>query len=173
MHSSVQLLALSAQLCVGTIFIWTGLSKLANPAPIRHTMAVLGILSSVPAAFVLAIAEVGAGAALILASNPWLASVPVAILALTFLFAATSALHRHLVVDCACFGSQAGTPLGWRQIAVLPLWLAVAFSAVIVPPTFSALRPTFLLGALLIIALSALVILRPQYRENRAQRLAR
>lgn len=59
-----------------------------------------------------------------------------ALMALTFAAAGLYALATRRVVACNCFGTGGGERLGWRQVALLPVWLAVCLLAQVGEPSW-------------------------------------
>lgn len=159
---------------VGTavLLVWAGASKLAEPAPIRTTIAALGVPWAPGVAMVLGLAELAAGSALVLLPGSLLTALPIICLACAFGAAAALALVRKVQVDCACLTAAASAPLGWRQLAALPAWIVVAATVLVVPAWLPAERVTLALLTWSIVSFLILWRLVPLYIEHRAQRRA-
>ena len=107
-----------------------------------------------------------------LAPGSWITAGGIAALAVTFALAASLALYRGLHLECACFGSSSSAPLGWRQLAMAPMWLALAASLMLVPPAFGGQRLPLTFAVVAVIATGVVIRLSPLLREHRAQRQA-
>lgn len=176
MNQVIQVSVLAVQVLVAMLFVWAGASKFAQPGPIRTTISALRMpwspaldLALVPA---LGSCEIAAGLALLLLPGRWVTAILISGLACLFGAAALLAIIRHVRVECACFGSSASAPLGWRQLGLLPVWLAVAASVITIPSALPEDRPALAFIALTIGTIRALWTLLPLYVEHRAQRIA-
>jgi hypothetical protein len=172
MREGIQAAALLAQIATAMLFVWAGASKFAQPGPIRTTIAALKMAWSPALALALASCEIAAGLALLLLPGRWLTAILISALACLFSAAALFATIRHLHVECACFGSSRSALLGWRQLALLPAWLAVAASVIGIPPVLIEDRLALTFTALAILAGRALWSLMPLFAEHRAQWIA-
>jgi hypothetical protein len=165
----IPLAALGLQIATAVVFVLAGSTKLANPVAIRRTISVLGIPRSTELAAVLGTLELGAGLALMLLPGQRLTALFVAILALLFGGAAGFAIIRNISVDCACLGSIASAPLGWRQLALTVVWLGSSVSIVTVPVALPSDRLALAVVVNALIAIFTLSQLRPLIREHKIQ----
>lgn len=165
----------AAQLVLATVFVHAATAKLRSPADLRRTLERLGVwpaLAGGLAASVIA-AELAAGLGLLaVPSSPW-PRVLVVLLGFGFAAAGLAALASRQQIACACFGGSRPGRLGWRQVAWLPVWLALAAMAQWRPPGWS------LEQGLLGVSLLALGLLAWQlpaelriWRQLRGDRLA-
>ena len=168
----VPLAALGLQTVTATVFVLAGCTKLANPAPISRTVAALGIPRSSVVAAALGSLEVGAGLALVLVPGRWFTALWIAALAVVFGGAAGLAIVRNVRVECACLGSTASAPLGWRQLGLTVVWLGTSASVVTVPVGLPADRIAITFIVVALIAILELIRLIPLVLEHRAQRVA-
>lgn len=134
MPDPILLFATSVRLCLGLVFVVAGASKLLRQSSIRHVIAEYRLLPQegiAPAAFGLAIGEIGIGLMLILSFLPPLA-VPAIVSAAALLsllsVAVASALLRGIAVPCGCSLILNGHVVTWatfaRNQALLALLLA-------------------------------------------------
>jgi hypothetical protein len=149
-----------------------GSSKVAGPERIRRTIEALGVPWTSTLACALGVVELSAGLALLLLPGQWITASLVATLALVFASSGALALIRNARVDCGCFGSLAAVPLGWRQLALTPAWLATAFSVVASPVALPDGRLTLSFAAIAIASVLTLLRLFPLFSEHRVQRRA-
>jgi uncharacterized membrane protein YphA (DoxX/SURF4 family) len=125
------LIATSARLCLGLVFVASGASKLLRQSSIRHVIAQYRLLprdSVAPAALGLAIGEIGAGSLLMLSFLPSLATaaiVSAATLLCLFSAAVASALLRGIVVPCGCSLILNGHVVTWATFARNQVLLAL------------------------------------------------
>jgi len=153
-------------------FFWAGAWKLAAPRSIQATLEILGLPGGAGLAASLGAVEIIAAVTMIVLPGSWVPAALIIALAGIFGSAAVVALRRRLQVDCACFGPLASGELGWRQIALVPLWILVAASLLTIAPALPEDRPEIVGVILAAVIAVALVILVPLYREHRAQRVA-
>lgn len=152
------------------VLIWAGASKLAEPASIRRTIQALQLPVVQMLAMALGVLESGAGLALVLLPGQWVTALWIFGLAAIFAAAAALAIFRDLDVDCACLGSIRSARLGWRQLALMPLWLGIAGSVVAVPIGLPIDRLGVAFGVIALLWLGALSKLMPLMIEHRIQR---
>jgi hypothetical protein len=117
---------------VAAVVIATGLwaaaiAKLVRPESIRVTLIALGapVRHSWAAVYVVVAAEASAALLLVIAPRSPLSFAVVVALFGAFAVAGAVALRAHAPIACACFGSS-DKPLGWRQLAQLPVVTAMA-----------------------------------------------
>jgi hypothetical protein len=172
MNAYFQLATLLAQSLAAMILLSAGCSKLVQPAAIQRTLRSLELPFSLALALALGILELTAGLALILLPGERVTAVCIAVLAVAFACAASVALLRGVEVDCACLGSSDSSPLGWRQLAFTPVWLAIGASVLVVPAALPEDRPALALVVILIVSIEAIRKLIPLLVEHRIQRTA-
>lgn len=168
-------LAVAARLALAAAFLFSALSKVLTVAALRDTLDRLGLPSSLArftAPAVVAVEAVAAVGLVVAPRSPW---PPVLVMALAAGFAAAGAttLVTRRRVACRCFGNVGRGLLGWRQLALLPLWLALAALALWRPPGWSGQQGVAVLGTVLIglVAVQVPAVLRP-LRRLQADRLA-
>lgn len=175
MTGAVRLLPAASQAILATVFTVAALSKVLELPDLQRTLERLGTrqTSSRPAALGLVTIEFVTGVAL--ASAPLMAWPRVLVVALAVAFAAAGvkALLTKQQISCSCFGPMRPGLLGWRQIVLLPCWIALAVLASLGPPDWSISEG--LLG--LATVLSGLTLCRIPaqlhlWRELRADRVA-
>lgn len=124
-------LGAAVQIVAAAVLLLAGAQKLASPAKFAATVRTLRL----PGVRVLAVgvpmAEV-ATAVLVLTRPTW-AAAPVAALGAGFGAAGLMAVRQKTVVACACFGPLDTGFLGLRQVALAPVWFAVAAAIAVVP----------------------------------------
>jgi uncharacterized membrane protein YphA (DoxX/SURF4 family) len=119
---------LLARVALGAVFMWSGVSKLRDPAWPANA-ARFGLPA--PLAMPLAYGELGLGALLAAqVAPPWPSWAALGLLAL-FTGAAASHAARHDDVPCGCFGSASHRPTTWRTVARNVGLCAVALLATI------------------------------------------
>jgi len=163
------MLALAVQAGAAVVLLFAGAGKLAQPAGIRQTIGALG-LPGRPAALAaaLAVVELAAAAALVVAPGSLVTAAAVLGLGLVFALAGAAAMARPVRVHCACLGPALSGELGVRQLLSLPLWVAVAASGVAVrPEPFLDVRPELLVALIVAVTLAVLVRMVPLAREHR------
>lgn len=153
------------------VLLFAGSSKLAEPARIGETLAALSI--SWPwAGTTLALLELAAGAGLVLAPDSLVTALLVIGLGIAFSCAGAFAVLHRIRVECACVGPLLDGILGVRQIALLPVWMAVAVVGLISPAGSSADERTQVLSVLVVVlCVGATLRLFPIAQEHRTLRL--
>lgn len=109
-------------------FVGAGTAKLAAPASTASALRSLSAptRAAVPTVVLLSATEITCGLLLALHPGP-LAAVLVVVLAVSFALAGAVALTRDEPISCGCFGATASSHLlGWRQIAMLTVWIPLA-----------------------------------------------
>ncbi len=172
MNEASRALVMIAQALTAALFVWAGTAKIAQANPVRATISALGFGRPRAIASALGVAEVSVGLGLLLLPGHPVTALLLGGLACMFGLAGLLALVRGLHVECACFGSHGAAPLGWRQLALMPVWLAIAVSVLAVPPTLADERVAVTLAVLAMVAVLAASRLMPLYLEHRVQRLA-
>jgi uncharacterized membrane protein YphA (DoxX/SURF4 family) len=161
--------ALLAQITTAVIFLSSGISKMVEPTPIKRTLTALGVPEPSVVAPALGSLEVITAVTIVILGGGWVPALLLAVLACLFCVAAVMAMARGIKVSCACLGSSRTAPLGWRQLALLPVWLAVASSAVATRTVLANDRVPILFGVLLLVAVPSLWHIGGLYAEHRAQ----
>ena len=107
--------ALIAAVVVGVIVVWAGAAKLVSGGAWHESVASAGVPMVVLRG--LPFVEVGLGALTVV--RLWLPVVPLALALLLVLFTLwiVAAMRREVVPPCACFGSRASEPVGWKHVA--------------------------------------------------------
>lgn len=176
----LELLAAFTALVLGALFLGAATAKLEQPSLFAATLRELGI--GPPAlvragALLVPLAELAAGAALVVRPGAALALLPALVLVLAFAGAGLLAMTKRHPVRCSCWGARsAQSELGVRQVAVLPLWLsALALVARAGPgaawPASSGLAVLAVVVLALLVAPRAVRVVRLA-RELAAQRRA-
>jgi len=114
---------------VGALLVYTGSGKVASPRRLTETLEGLRLSALATPAFVrgLGLAEIGLGWFLA-AADWWLVSVLVVVLGTGFAVVGIYAVRKGLHVACNCIGNS-DKPLGYRQVALLLVWLLVGWIA--------------------------------------------
>lgn len=120
------LLGATVQLAAALALVVAATGKLARPRAFTATLQALDVPWTGPVRAAVVVAELGAAAALVTAPGAPTTQVAVVGLGAAFALVGVVAWARGEQVECACFGGGSGSPLGLRQVAALPLWLAVA-----------------------------------------------
>jgi uncharacterized membrane protein YphA (DoxX/SURF4 family) len=97
------------RLCLGGLFVYTGVVKLADPTAFAveiHNYQLFPALAPILAGSLPAI-ELAVGGALVLGPRPWLRAGALSCVALMVVFTAavTSAVARGINISCGCFGA--------------------------------------------------------------------
>lgn len=126
------------------LLIFAGVEKLAVPGNIRRTLSALGFSRcwTMNVSVGLALTEVTLGGILLWARG-WFVAAVLAILGCSFAAAGLAALRQDDPIECNCLGTKAGK-LGMQQVALLPVWLAVAAACALVDTSnLNWVRPLF------------------------------
>lgn len=123
----------AAQLLLACIFGRAVLNKTVPGRSLRPVVSQIGFPDDIARIVALGVVGLEASAAVGLAIAParLFPYLLVAILAVAFACAGGWALVTGRRIECGCFGSSRGRPLGWRQLAALPLWLALSAAAAV------------------------------------------
>jgi hypothetical protein len=115
-------------LAVSGVLLWAGLEKLRAGRAFHATLAGLGIPLSVRPGLRYAVPAVEITIAAALLLNPAAEWPDVGVATLGFVFAAAGllAVRSGRSIECACLGATGHSRPGWRQVYLLPAWLAVA-----------------------------------------------
>ena len=107
--------ALIAAVVVGVIVVWAGAAKLVSGGAWHESVASAGVPRVVLRG--LPFVEVTLGSLTVV--RLWLPVVPLALALLLVLFTLwiVAAMRREVVPPCACFGSRASEPVGWKHVA--------------------------------------------------------
>ncbi len=170
LDQGVPYLVLVFQLLAAVTLIHSGGMKLAEPSAIRHAVEALDIPHAPTMAALLALLELGTAVTLILLPGNLFTVALIVTLASIFTTTAALALHRHVQVECACFSSSGSSTLGWRQVVLAPVWLAVAVSVIAAPVVLADQRPTLTLVMVGVVTIGAVTRLLPLLIEHRVQR---
>ncbi|HNT00588.1 MAG TPA: MauE/DoxX family redox-associated membrane protein [Candidatus Saccharicenans sp.] len=123
------------RLIVGGVFIWAGVSKIADPLSfaqdVRNYQLVGPALSFLTAIF-LPWVELIAGLWLIIGIYPKSSALLISSLLLFFIVLVLITMARGLDVDCGCFGTFS-RQADWRLIAEDSLWLALSLALLFSP----------------------------------------
>jgi len=160
-------------LALAGVLLWSGLDKLRDRVPNAATLRRLGVTARLagPAAGGVALLEVVVALGLVWRPGATWVLAGVAALATAFAAAGALALRQDEPIHCSCFAG-AGGRLGWRQLALLPAWLAAAtwlHAAPVAPAASAAARFAFV--ALALASLRAAVVWRAR-GEARGDRLS-
>lgn len=91
--------------------------------------------------------------------------VLVVILGIAFAVAGLTAVASKRRIRCNCIGQIGSSNLGWRQVQLLPAWLALAAVAQAQPPRWSSGE-----GALIVCCILSALVLWQMARERRLWR---
>ncbi|MCX5065807.1 hypothetical protein OOJ91_07930 [Micromonospora lupini] len=119
----------SVRIVAAAVLLYTAGQKLAAPAAFRHTLVALRMPHPRGLSVLVSGVELVTAVLLLTAPRAWVTAGLVVALGGSFAGAATIALVRGASVRCACFGGTSEAKLGWTQLALLPIWLAVAATA--------------------------------------------
>ncbi|MFI6238386.1 DoxX family protein [Micromonospora sp. NPDC050795] len=117
----------SVRFLAAAVLLYSGAQKLVAPGAIRQTLAALRLPSPPVLAVMVGAAELITAVLLLAAPRVWVTPTLVVALGASFAGAAALALTRGESVRCACFGRGSETKLGSTQLALLPVWLGVAW----------------------------------------------
>lgn len=165
----------ASQILLAGAFMLGSLSKVLAVRNFQTTLISLGLGETLakPAAAGVIVLEFIIGLSLVLVpSRPW-PRIVVAVLAIGFAVAGVAALRTKRRISCNCFGSVWRGVLGWRQLALLPVWLILVVLAQLRPPTWRS-DHVFLGLAVLLSALVWWQLVRELklWHEMRQERLA-
>ena len=93
--------------CIAAVFLWSGITKLLDPASFGVLIDAYGLIPKscvIPAAILLSLLEVIAGAGLVLNIRGSLATITG--LMILFIVILSYGIHMGLDIDCGCFGPQ-------------------------------------------------------------------
>ena len=121
--------ALAAAVVVGVVVVWAGAAKLVSGGAWYESV----ISAGVPPVLLrgLPILEITLGSLTVV--RLWLPFIPLILAGLLTLFTLwiVVVMRREVVPPCACFGSRASEPVGWkhvgRNVALLALSCIAAF----------------------------------------------
>jgi hypothetical protein len=155
-------LALSLSVLLAGIFLWAGLEKSRNLAPLASTIQALGVPLTVarPISGLLALVETFVATGLIFTPHWVSTKVGIVGLSLAFALAVLVAKWRGELIDCTCFGGMNGR-LGLKQVLALAPWLGSAaylHLVVVEPLAFSTGSIRFCALALTITGIRAIMV---------------
>jgi methylamine dehydrogenase accessory protein MauD len=110
---------LVARLLLAGVFVLAGVAKLMDSEGSRQSMVDFGVprLLEWPFVWMLPLAEVAAGAALVPARTAWWGSLGAVAMLLLFITGMSVRLARGEKPDCHCFGKLYSTPIGGKALA--------------------------------------------------------
>ena len=116
--------ALIAAVAVGVTVVWAGATKLVSGGAWHESVDSAGVPRVVLRG--LPFVELGLGSLTVV--RLWLPVVPLMLAGLLVLFTLwiVSAMRRDVVPPCACFGSRASEPVGWKHVGRNIVLLALA-----------------------------------------------
>ena len=118
------------RLFLGAVFVYAGVVKIIDPAGFAKSIGNFQILRPDQinlVAITLPWIEVVAGGLLMAGIWRRPSALLIAVMLIVFIAAVASAMHRHLNIDCGCFGTQAGTKVGLTKIMENTGMLLAAF----------------------------------------------
>jgi hypothetical protein len=121
------------QLVVAGVLVFAGAQKLAAPEQFRIALRALGVPGSRLFAIAVPVFEITVAGVVALGNFVPAGAVLVVLLGLAFALAGLKARLTRTNVSCACLGPLSTGTLGWRQVALLPLWIASAVAIVVLP----------------------------------------
>jgi len=147
----IGLLGPASQVLLAGVLILAALAKTLALREVTGTLEGLGVrrVLALPAGAGIVAAELAAGAGLLVSPAQVWPRVLVVALAVAFAVAGLWAVLTRRQVPCNCFGNLRREILGWRQVALLPCWLALAAAAQSHPPAWGARQGLFGLAVLL------------------------
>lgn len=116
----------AAVACAAGVLLYAGAAKLAAPRAFRRTLRELRLPFGERLWLVVPMVEIGCAALLLIRPGAVETSLAVGGLGLAFAVAGAAAHVRGLFIRCACFGRDGAGRLGLRQVALLPVWWAIA-----------------------------------------------
>ena len=121
---------LVVRLALAAVFLTAGVSKLADRAAFRETVAAFGVPVRLtrPVAVVVPLAEVAVAAALLPAASARIAAVAALVLLVLFIGAILLTLARGQAPDCRCFGQISNRPISGKTVARNAILVALAAS---------------------------------------------
>ncbi|MET8087268.1 MauE/DoxX family redox-associated membrane protein [Micromonospora sp. NPDC005237] len=119
----------TVRIVAAAVLLYTAGQKLAAPITFRRTLVALRMPRPRVLALLVSGVELVTAVLLLTAPRAWVTAGLVIALGASFAGAASIALARGASVRCACFGGTSEAKLGWTQLALLPIWLAVAWTA--------------------------------------------
>lgn len=174
-HWITGLVGPAAQVLLAGVFTFAALAKTPTLPEVAGTLQRLGARPALalPAAGGVVAAELAVGVGLLISpAQRWPRVLGVA-LATGFAVAGLWAVLTRRQVPCSCFGNLRREALGWRQVALLPCWLALVAAAQWRPPAWGARQGLLGLAALLAVFVCGRL---PQqlrlWRQLRSDRLA-
>lgn len=123
----------AVRICLGAIFIYAALPKIADPVAFAGSVANYQLLPyfwSYLVAAVLPFLELGCGLLLVSGYRAKSAALLIALLNLAFMAALVSVILRGLDIDCGCFRQGGGKTSPWLALARDALFLAMAATAI-------------------------------------------
>jgi hypothetical protein len=141
-------------LAAGVLWV-AALAKLTDQRSLIATLRALAIPRAATrvAALLLPTTELLTAVSLMLFPGHMWPSILLASLFVLFAASAGVAMIRGLSVSCSCFGASSSN-LGWRQIAMLPVWLLLAGLLVYARESWSSIA-----GSLAVLAIAMTVLL--------------
>ncbi|MFC5922889.1 MauE/DoxX family redox-associated membrane protein [Micromonospora vulcania] len=119
----------AVRIVAAAVLLYTAGQKLVAPTAFRRTLVALRMPRPRVLSVLVSGAELSTAVLLLTAPHSGVTASLVIALGASFAGAATIALARGESVRCACFGGGSEAKLGWTQLALLPIWLTVAWAA--------------------------------------------
>ena len=108
-----------AQVVLGLLFLFAALAKIVDPSSLAkevHNFRLVPFWSEHLVAMTLPWVELMAGLALVLGIRARAGAWLTGLLLLAFTFGVALAMARGLNFECGCFGTAAGTRVGWAKL---------------------------------------------------------
>lgn len=142
-------------ICVlAAVFIVGGVEKFRNRRAFTRTLTGLqlgGVLVPVAAIGIPTVELITAVGLMLVPATGWPAA-GVAVLGIAFAVAGLLGLRQGQPVVCSCLSAASDSYLGWRQVWMLPLWLAAAALIFLDPPKWTVLQGLQLLAFVVVAA---------------------
>jgi hypothetical protein len=124
----MQSLAFLISAAVSGVLLWAGLEKLRLRADFDATLTALGIPAGLRILLWVGLVcgELGTGTGLVVLPSAVWPRLGLVILGAMFAVGGVLGMRADHPVACSCLGAASHGPLGWRQIELLPVWLAAA-----------------------------------------------
>lgn len=165
----------AAQVVPAFALVSAAMLKAQSLSDFQRTLHALGVTSLLARSAALGViaAEFVIGASLLLVpSSPW-PRLALGLLAVGFAAAGVKAIAGKHAIACHCLGAIGSRTLGWRQVALLPVWFLLAGIAQLRPPVWAIDQGALALGVLLLILIGTQLPREiPVWRQLHADRLA-
>lgn len=163
---------IAVQILASTVLLLAGAQKLAAPARFADTLRALDLPGTRVLRTAVPLLELATAVLLLTGAARPAAALLVAGLGTGFGAAGLIATLRRTRIPCACFGPLDSGTLGWRQVALVPVWLLVA-AGTLAWPGIGGLTGLAVLAAVAQVAgvVAAGYLMVPWVRERRAARV--